>query len=1693
MKSCSMKRVLFVLWLLWSGSLFAQAFNNEWIDYNKTYYKFFVGSNGVYRINQPVLSALGLGNVPAEQFQLWRNGEQVPVHTSVASGPLGATDFIEFWGMMNDGRPDRDLYRVSDHQLNDMWSLETDTAAYFLTVNPTGNNLRLVSTANNLVAGATPEPFFYHKAGVYYRQRINPGYAAIVGSPIYSSNYDQGEGWASTDIGFNAARTENLTSLFPFTGAGANSPVLRVHALGNALNPRRFSVAVNGTVYDQVTMDYFDYSKRNVPIPITAISTGSASVVIRNLSATNPDRMALAQLELTYPRLFNFGGVTQFSFTLENGSAGNYLEISGFNHGGVAPVLYDLTNGQRYVCNIATPGQVRVQLTPASGARRLVLTSMLPTVPVAVTNLQVRTFVDYGLSANQGNYLMITHTALLAGPGGITPVEDYRAYRSSILGGGHVAKIYLIDQLIDQFAFGIRLHPLSVRNFIRFARTRYANPVKNVLLIGKGVEYVSNRSNLSNPNLDLLSFVPTFGNPASDLLLAADPGLDVRPKVGIGRLSVINAQEVKDYFDKVVQYEQQLMFNSPLIRDKAWTKNVVHIVGSGDGPDGTLLTASMNGFTKIIQDTFYGANVHTFSKMSTAPVEQTNSARLYSLFEDGIGMLTYFGHSSASTLEFNLDNPANYNNPSKYPLFVLLGCSVGNFYTFNTVRIQAKETLSEKFVLAPQRGSIGSLAGTGLGLLNYLDIYQSAILRSASTLRYGRSIGEIVQEGINQVYNLTTQEDYFARVTCEQMLLHGDPSVDLFGPASKPDYAIENSYVKISPSFISVADSSLRVEVVLHNLGKAISTPTVLEIKRTYPDQSSATILRDTIRGIRFSDTLHYTFPVQTDRGKGQNRIEVCIDPSNEVDELFETNNCATQDFVVYEDEARPIYPQNFSIVSTQNLRLTASTANPVAVSRQYRMEIDTTEIFNSPLKYTQTITSPGGVLEFMPGITFQDSVVYYWRVAPLSLTGQINWSNSSFVYIANGPTGFQQSHFYQHAKSDLQRMQLDSASRNFKFSELQYQFFAQNGIFPFASNQGGYYYISLNNKVIGGAGCGYNELIFNVMHPISLTPWRNNGGAGGQYGSGGNCGAGFNRETNFTFQLGTVIGRKAAMDFIDLIPSGYLVSVRTNASPNQNGNTYASVWLSDTTLYGTGRSLYHKLKNQGFTDIDSFNAPKGFSLLFAKDRNPQFQTSWAYSTSIFEGFPFSRLFNIPDSMGRLTSPWLGPMKSWGQAYWNGVPLETGNSTEVRQFSILGRQALTQREDTLFSNLTQLGISDISSINATSYPYLRLILNTKDTSRATPWNLRSWRVTGTPVPEGAIAPNISCAFDDTVYQGQPQNSRVAFKNISQVPFDSVLLKRWIIDRSNVRIDLPIPRRRPLPVGDTLLVSTTVDTRQLPGVNQFWVHANPQNDQPEQTQFNNIITRSFYVRPDSVAPTLDVTFDGIHILDNDIVSSKPLIKIMLRDQSSWMLLNDTSIMQVQVRYPSGQLRRFYFQNNVLVLYPPTGAAPSTNNEAVVDFLPEFDQDGTYELIIQAKDLSNNQAGRLNHRVSFQVITASQVSELLNYPNPFTSSTAFVFTLTGRELPDYFKIEIMTVTGKVIREIGLAELGPIRIGRNITEFKWDGTDQYGQPVANGTYLYRAVISKKGSRLATNPNLTGSNMPLNKNGYGKMYLMR
>src|SRR5436190_11184435 len=1655
-----MKRILLILFILSGVLVKAQNFNNEWIDYNKTYYKFKVGATGLYRINQSALASWGLGTVQAQHFQLWRNGQEVPIYTSIQTGLFGASDYIEFWGKMNDGKVDKVMYRIQDHQLNDAWNFNTDTAAFFLTVNTTSPNFRLAPTINDVAGNSLPaEPYFMHTAGVDFRTKQNPGFAAVISEYVYSSSYDQGEGWTSADIG-RTTTTEFILGSFPnslkvYTGAGAPESRFRINAVGNALNPREFSVSINGNPIDTQRMDYFDYVKLDIPLDAANITSAATTVTLNNITTVNSDRMVVGMFGIDYPRIFDFDNSINFKFKLPASVAGNYLEINNFNFGGITPVLLDLTNGQRYVADMGNQPTLRFKLLPSTTERELVLVSQNASNYSSVVNAVQRNFVNYTGTAYEGDYLIISHAALMTGPNGSNPVEAYKTYRSSTAGGGYNAKIYMIEDLVDQFGFGIKMNPLSVRNFLRWARATYAVQPKFVFLIGKGLTYNQFRAFESNPDVYKLGFIPTFGHPASDNLLSADPG-NLIPVTPIGRLSVINGEEILNYLAKVIVYEQTQKTNSPAIQDKAWMKNVIHVVGASDENLEALLEAYMNRYRDIIKDTLFGANVHLFSKTSAETVTLLNTVRLKQLMEEGVSLLTYFGHSATSSLEFNLDDPASYNNTGKYPVMIVMGCNAGNLFNFNTVRFLVRETLSEKFVLAANKGSIAFIASTHFGIVHYLDIYNTKNYTAISTTHYGKTLGEQMKETITQVFNLTSQLDYYARFQCEQTSLHGDPAIKL-NYFEKPDYAIEEPMVKISPNIISIAEDSFQLNVQYVNLGKAVNKNIVVEVKRTYPTTNvTEVIYKDTIPGIRFIDSLKLKIPVVATRDKGLNRITITIDAENQVDETFESNNSVTKDFFIYEDEARPVYPYNFSIINKQNIKLIASTANPLSTLKPYMLEIDTTELFNSPMKATRTLSSVGGVLEFSPGIIFTDSTVYYWRVAPQPTTGLPVWNSSSFIYLANNDLGYNQSHYFQHGHSVYSGVILKE-DRKLVFDSSNNNLFIKNAIFPTASNQAPDFIISVNDSAFIAGGCNYDAIMVSVFNPKTLKALKNDySGPTGLYESL-RLTCGIRREYTFEYLFTDTASRRKLMNFLNnVVPDGSYVVIRGNNSPTDPvGLAYPNVWKDDTLLYGSGNSLYHTLYNQGFATLDSFNRPRTFIFTYKKNDATAFPPRTLFTAGNYDKIYMDVNIKTPDTVGLITSPLMGPAKEWRTLKWRGTVAPDINPLDSVSLALIGISP-TGQEIVLLNNLTTAQQDyDISSFSATAYPYMRLRLFTKDTLNFTPYQLRYWRLTYVPVPEGAIAPNILFESKDTVDVGEPFNFKVAFKNVSEIPFDSLKVKMVITDKSNTPNIIPIPRKKALAVNDTIVVSTTVQTPSLSGYNTIYVEVNPDDDQPEQYHFNNFLFKTLYVKPDSLNPLLDVTFDNVHILNRDVVSSKPHIVVKLKDEARWMILDDTSLLTVKVKYPGGTVRQFNFNNDTL-RFTPAGQAPNANNTAAIDFFPYFTQDGEYELIVTGKDRSENAAGNIEYRVVFKVINKPMISNMLNYPNPFTTSTAFVFTITGSEVPQNIRIQILTITGKVVREITKDELGPLHIGRNITEFKWDGTDSYGQKLAYGIYV-------------------------------------
>jgi len=410
-----------------------------------------------------------------------------------------------------------------------------------------------------------------------------------------------------------------------------------------------------------------------------------------------------------------------------------------------------------------------------------------------------------------------------------------------------------------------------------------------------------------------------------------------------------------------------------------------------------------------------------------------------------------------------------------------------------------------------------------------------------------------------------------------------------------------------------------------------------------------------------------------------------------------------------------------------------------------------------------------------------------------------------------------------------------------------------------------------------------------------------------------------------------------------------------------------------------------------------------------------------------------------------------------------------------------------------------LDVVDLSHYaSGKKFPYLQLIAYEADTAYHTPPQLKRWQVIFDPVPEAALFPSGGYAVvKNPVSEGENFQLRLPIKNISDFAFTDSLLISYSIEDAGRNMHSPIfqMKRKPfLPdsvLYDTITINTApVNNISFGGNNILWVDVNPINNKKhrlEQYHFNNTAQIAFTVNKDKINPILDVTFDGTHILNGDIVSSKPDILIALKDENKFLALNDTGNFAVYVTTAnSSSQQRIYF-NNPQIQYTK---AVLPNNSFKINYKPTLTQDGLYTLDIKATDRSGNVSGQSDYKIQYEVINKPMITEVLNYPNPFSTSTKFVFTITGNEVPQTFKIQIMTITGKVVKEITREELGYIHIGRNITEYAWDGTDQYGGKLANGVYFYHIVTRLNGNEME---HMNTSADEFFKKGLGKMVIMR
>ena len=194
-------------------------------------------------------------------------------------------------------------------------------------------------------------------------------------------------------------------------------------------------------------------------------------------------------------------------------------------------------------------------------------------------------------------------------------------------------------------------------------------------------------------------------------------------------------------------------------------------------------------------------------------------------------------------------------------------------------------------------------------------------------------------------------------------------------------------------------------------------------------------------------------------------------------------------------------------------------------------------------------------------------------------------------------------------------------------------------------------------------------------------------------------------------------------------------------------------------------------------------------------------------------------------------------------------------------------------------------------------------------------------------------------------------------------------------------------------------------------------------------------------------------------------------------------NDSTQFQVFLLDPTNNLSRIDLRSPDIQFYP----AKDSSNRSKIIYTPTFTQEGIYKLIVNGEDINGNPSGSYDYSISFAIKLENRISNILPYPNPFINQCRFLYTVSGSIIPESLKIVIFSTSGRVVREITRSELGELQVGTHLTDFVWDGTDEYGDKLANGIYLYRIVT--KDSEIDISDQIT----PYFEKAIGKITILR
>lgn len=205
-----------------------------------------------------------------------------------------------------------------------------------------------------------------------------------------------------------------------------------------------------------------------------------------------------------------------------------------------------------------------------------------------------------------------------------------------------------------------------------------------------------------------------------------------------------------------------------------------------------------------------------------------------------------------------------------------------------------------------------------------------------------------------------------------------------------------------------------------------------------------------------------------------------------------------------------------------------------------------------------------------------------------------------------------------------------------------------------------------------------------------------------------------------------------------------------------------------------------------------------------------------------------------------------------------------------------------------------------------------------------------------------------------------------------------------------------------------------------------------------------------ISEDNVPPLLEVFMNDENFVFGGVTNENPLLLVKLMDE------NGINTVSTGIGH---DITAILDENtsDAIVLNEYYEAELNSYSRGKVSYPMSELEEGRHTLSVKAWDVYNNPG---EGYTEFIVASSAELAlkHVLNYPNPFTTSTNFQFEHNRPGEMLLVVLNIFTVSGKLVKTIRQDILSD---SFRVDNIHWDGLDDFGDEIGRGAYVYKLSV--------------------------------